>query len=811
MKKRRKYSRAAYALAAGMMIFSVTGALTACGGTKEGDTKNAVVNQEEAMKTLAFKITDVPVDDISNIVFKNGKYYGIKNTSETKGEGDDRIYLYSTDIVEFDETGNVTLTIPIFHPTEANSYGGIQSGIMLDDEGNITVLTYESLYHEDTGEYDESSYIRKFAPDGSEISSIDANSIVTEEEQQDQMWLQNVLIDKEGNIILNLYSIIRVLDSSGNKLFDTERLNTDNSWINGMFMTNTGVPAIALYDYSGEESKIFIKEIDVDAKGFGTEHELKAFNMNGNLYGGSGDYICYYSGDTGISGIRADTLTGEQVINLLNIGVDSTRVDSFSVNEDGSFILTGYSNENNQYRQTMSLIKPVAPSEVKEKKILSLGCFYVDWNVRSEVAKFNKENEEYTISVTSYSENNDTSDWNSALTKFNNEILAGNVPDILQINSNMPYDSYAAKGLFTDMYELIEKDGSVTKDSFIPSVLTALETDGKLYSICPDFNVETYVGKKSVIGDTVSMTLEEANGYVAKLKPDATIMSDTTMTALSFLSNSILFNNFVDYKNASCSFDSPEFIAILNAAKEYPAEIDYDKLYQENPNYWEDEQTACVDDRALLQNMYLYDFESYSRTKHGYFKGEELTFTNFPGAADNGSGAGLLSLGTRFAISNKSTFKEGAWEFIMAVMKGTVTEGTISNWSDAEPKEDISGEVVYYSNGNGFPVLTENFDKLALQSTKPSKYVDYDGNIQIQENTYYINGSEVTVPTMSQEDVDFVKNYIFSVTNVYKYDENVSKIIEEESALFFSGSKSAEDTASVIQSKVNIYLNEQYR
>ncbi len=631
--KRKKRSRAACALTAGLMIFSVSGALTGCGGPKEGDTKNAVVNQAEAMKTLAYKVTDVPIDDISSVVCKNGKYYGTKHTSETKGEGDDMVYLYSTDIVEFDETGTVTMTIPIFHPTEPNQYGGIQSGIMVDDEGNIVVLTYESTYHEDNGEYDEKAFICKFAPDGSEISRVDANTLVTEEEQQNEMWLQNVLIDKNGNLILNLYSVVRVCDSQGNKIFDTEKINTENSWSNGMFMTNSGVPAVAIYDYSEDTSKYIIKEIDVEAKGFGKEYEMSANNMGGQTYGGSGDYLCYYSGDTGISGVRADTLETEQVINLLNIGVDNSNINEFAVNEDGSFILTGYANDGGVYKQIMSLVQPVDMSEVKEKKILSLGCFYIDWNVRSKVAKFNKENDEYTISVTSYSENNDTSDWQAAMTKFNNEILAGKVPDILQINDQMPYDSYAAKGLFTNMYELMEKDGSVSKESFLPNVLTALETNGKLYSLCSTFNVSTYVGKKSVIGDTTSMTMEEAKGYLAQLEPEAVLTSDT-MTALDFLTTAVSYNNLVDYKNASCSFDSPEFKAILEEAKEYPTEIDYDKIYNDNPNYWEEMQTACADGRALLESEYIYDFDSFTRTKQVYFKDEDITFTNFPGAAD---------------------------------------------------------------------------------------------------------------------------------------------------------------------------------
>lgn len=810
----KKRSRAVSIITAGMMILSVGAALTGCGGGKEGDTKNAVVNQQEAMKGLAFKVTEVPVDDISSIVSKNGKFYGIKGTSETQGEGDETVYLYHTDVVRFDETGTVDLTIPVFRQTKENEYGGVQSGLMIDDEGNISFMSYQNSYDSETGESDEKGYLCKYDASGNEISKVDATTFVTQKEQQEEeMWLQNVLMDKEGNLYLNLYKCVRVISKDGNKLFDTEKLNTDNSWMNGMFLTNAGVPAVAIYEYSNDTSKSIIKEIDINAKGFGKEYDVTASNFGSNPLSGSGDYLCYTTGDTGIKGLRADTLASEEVINLLNIGVDNSQINEFSVNEDGSFITTGYTYSGHSGTYTMNIISPIDPSEVKEKKVLSLGCFYLDWSVRSEVAKFNKESEDYVISVSSYSDSNDTSDWTAAMTKFNNEILAGNVPDILQISSQMSYDSLAAKGLFTDIYELIDNDPEFTKESFMPNVLTALEKDGKLYSICTSFEVSSYIAKKSIVGDKSSMTMDEAKAFVEKLEPGASLMSSgATMTASEFLSSAIEYNNLIDYKNASCSFDSDEFKSMLEAAKEYPAEIDYEKFYNENPNYWDDQEMACAENRALLQSAYFYDFNnSYNRIKEGYFKGEDITFVNFPGAPDDGSGAGILQLDTQFAVSSKSVFKEGAWEFIKTLVKGTVTEGSIPNWSDAEPKEDISGEIVYTNNGMGFPILMDNLNKLAVQATKPSKYIDSDGTVKEQENTWYINGKELNLPPMTAEQTDFLINYLKSVTKVSKYDENVNKIINEESALFFSGSKSADETAATIQSRVNIYLNEQYR
>ena len=372
-------------------------------------------------------------------------------------------------------------------------------------------------------------------------------------------------------------------------LFTTPEANGDNEWLNGLIFTNNGVPAVYKYSYSDTGSSAKLVEIDLNAKGYGKEYELGS-SIN-TIYSGSGDYLCYSSSDTGIVGVRADNLQTESVLNLLNLGIDNSNINSMAVNDDGSFVTVGYDYSGMTARSTLSLITPIDSSEVKEKKVLTLGCFYIDWNIRSQIAEFNKTNEDYTIYATSYSESNDTSDYTAALTKFNNEILAGNVPDILLISSGMPYNSYASKGLFADLYEFMDKDDVYNRDAFMPNVLKAMEKDGKLYEITPSFTVQTYAAKKSLVGDATSLTMDQANQILASMPEGATLTSDSqTMTASNFLSTAITFSNFVDYANATCSFDSPEFKAILETAKKYPAEIDYDALYNDNPNYWMEQE-----------------------------------------------------------------------------------------------------------------------------------------------------------------------------------------------------------------------------
>lgn len=803
--------RTACILTAGMMALS-TGLFTACGDKNQGSGSNsAVVDQSEALKTLAYKVTDVPINfELSgNVTCKNNLFYSVSTVYNNEGDN----YFSDSSIVVFDASGNTVLTIPAFKQTDPNEYAYISGDVYADDAGNITfVLSYNK--YDDEGNSESSNTLYTYDSTGNLVSSVDLSKVITQEDNDNNRYFNSYIVDAQGNIYINLSTCIRVCDKSGNVLFTTPESNGDNEWINGLIFTNSGVPAVYKYSYSDTGSSSKLVEIDLNAKGYGKEYELGS-SIN-TIYNGSGDYLCYSSSDTGIVGVRADNLQTESVLNLLNLGIDNSNINSMAVNDDGSFVTVGYDYSGMTARSTLSLITPIDSSEVKEKKVLTLGCFYIDWNIRSQIAEFNKTNEDYTIYATSYSESNDTSDYTAALTKFNNEILAGNVPDILLISSGMPYNSYASKGLFADLYEFMDKDDVYNRDAFMPNVLKAMEKDGKLYEITPSFTVQTYAAKKSLVGDATSLTMDQANQILATMPEGATLTSDSqTMTASNFLSTAITFSNFVDYTNATCNFDSPEFKAILETAKKYPAEIDYDALYNDNPNYWMEQETACRENRALLYSVYFNDFSIYTNTRDAYF-GEDISFVGFPGSGASNATGSVISTGSEIAVSSKSKYKDGAWEFIKLVLDNAVGEQDSGNYgvaitSDASVAEAADEAVKRItSQYYGLPVVKSQLQALGQQATIPQTYTDTDGTVQQVDNTYYVGNTEVKVNLITQDEVNMLIDYFSTVDTIARYDESLTDIINEEANAYFKGTKSVDEAASLIQSRASIYLSEQY-
>ena len=95
----------------------------------------------------------------------------------------------------------------------------------------------------------------------------------------------------------------------------------------------------------------------------------------------------------------------------------------------------------------------------------------------------------------------------------------------------------------------------------------------------------------------------------------------------------------------------------------------------------------------------------------------------------------------------------------------------------------------------------------AAEATQKSYYMDGDEKVEY-DDTFELNGEQITLEPLSQAQVDQIVAFIETVNQSSYYDEDVMNIISEEAASFFHGRKSAAEVAKVIQSRVQIYVDE---
>ena len=612
---------------------------------------------------------------------------------------------------------------------------------------------------------------------------------------RNDVYLSGFAVDGAGNVCFSVErwqdgggyeNLILVLDGEGKEQFS---IPMDN-WIENLFRMPDGSIAAAYYGDSGEE----IAVIDLAAKGLG-----EGQRVNGSLYDmsvGGGDYDFYFT--TGVNFYGYDLESGERtkLLNWVNCDVDSNNLGRAFVLEDGRIAAINNDYSGDESKSELIILEKVPASSVPKKQSITLATQYLSWNTRSAIINFNKSNDLYHIDVMDYSEYNTEEDYEAGMTKLKTEILSGNVPDILDL-SQMPLGQFAARGLLEDLYPYIDADPELSREDMIQNVLQAFEHDGKLYQTLSSFSVYTAIGAERVVGDRNSWTVDEFQAALRDLQAEqeGATAFDKYVTRSDVLQLCLYLDmgSFVDWSTGSCSFDSPEFVKLLEFANSFPSEFDWEN-YEWTAD--DDSYTRLMTGRQMLETTSIGEFNGL-QTYDALFGGRAVCI-GFPTAYGTGSMFNDNSSNV-FAMSSKCSDKDAAWQFLRQFF----TEGY------------QAGDNYYYY---GFPTNKNAFEKKMKEAMTPEYEKDMNGNYILDENGEKIElsmggfstggGFEFRYHAVTEDEAAQIRALIESTTKVLDYDQSIYDIVQEQIAPYFDGQRSAEDVAKLVQSKASIYVNE---
>lgn len=247
-------------------------------------------------------------------------------------------------------------------------------------------------------------------------------------------------------------------------------------------------------------------------------------------------------------------------------------------------------------------ITEVPYDSVPQKEHLTLATLYLESGTQNAIIKFNRDSDKYRIDAVDYSQYDTSEDYNARRTKLLTEIMAGNVPDILCVSSDLPYRRLAAKGLLADLTPYIEADRELKLDDFFPNVISALTVDGKLCAACSSFGVQTVAGAASVVGDTSGWTYDDYFAALEKM-PEGCEGFDFGVDKSNMLMvcTALDMDNLVDWSTGECRFDSEDFIKMLGYCASFPDTPDGNYQYSA-----EDSSTARI--AAGKQMLYMASF-----------------------------------------------------------------------------------------------------------------------------------------------------------------------------------------------------------
>jgi hypothetical protein len=560
-------------------------------------------------------------------------------------------------------------------------------------------------------------------------------------------------------------------------------------WFQGMFdLGNEVAISVTSQKQEGDNftSETKLKVIDPTLQKFDTEYDFSA-GQNGTAKPGNADYPIIVASGSKLSSFNYQTGEETLLIDFLASGYEVQEFDSVMILPDNSFAmiisepnwipsgLNSWSASSNTAK--IVIFNKIPEEEQKPRQLITVYCYYEDGNFLEFAADFNKKNTEYEIEMKAYNADYED-DPEAVISRLNNDILSGNIPDLLLLNSYMPYDSYAAKGLFYDINNYLKKDKDLSRDNINENVLRVLETDGKLYSITKEFYVSAVIGKKSLFGDTETLTAGKINELLAAY-PGATLFGQTTQGDFMRFMVSSQIGSFVDKETGEVKFDTPEFIEILNMAKTFPAEIDYNNY--DYGNY----ETQFTENRSLVASVYVSDFRSVVQEQYNYF-GEDVTIMGYPNPTNSGI---ALSPSTELAIMSGGN-RDAAWEVIKGYMSFESNNPMMRSY--------------------GFSVMNSELEADAKAAKEPMTYIDPETGAEKQaKNTIQRGmGEEIEYPNNTDADNQRIYDLFAKMDTVVRSDESLNKIIEEETSAFFAGSKTAEECAKLIQDRASTYIAE---
>lgn len=398
--------------------------------------------------------------------------------------------------------------------------------------------------------------------------------------------------------------------------------------------------------------------------------------------------------------------------------------------------------------------RPDMPDAPDGKTTLVLGGIGLnDGPIASLVNNFNAESTKYKVVIDDYAENTESRE--QAQTVMRTKVLAGDAADLYYFRSDILSPlPWLEAGLLYDLDPLVAADGEISEEDLIP--WTALHEYGGLYLLSPTFGVVTLSCSQQTQQLHSGWTIAEYLEVEKSLSPEQDMIY--YMTPQNFLERigGRYLRGVIDYEHAECNLDTPEFRGILQSALDagrYSGGYNPDKNV---PQRIVDGELICC--YVGLSSALEVSFDRYRC-------GQTLGYVGWP--TPDGSNGFDVKLMTPMGVSASTSCPEGCWEFL----KYLLLHPWMENSADGTP--------VYA------PLLEENLTVLKSLNVPYAEITTFD-DVQL-----------IVDLAKTCESMDFADTAAMSI------------LLEEMDALD-AGEADLDTALNRMQSRLNLYLKEQY-
>jgi len=412
------------------------------------------------------------------------------------------------------------------------------------------------------------------------------------------------------------------------------------------------------------------------------------------------------------------------------------------------------------------------PKTKDGKTIVTLSTTYTNRYLEAVEKKFELKYPEIDLQIQAFSNGESDvteADMEKYLKTTNAAILSGKGADIIEL-STLPVNNYVEKKLLVNMNDTLEADQTLNKNDLNMNILNGMQQGGGLYAIPTSYFVGTFISDGDILDKKIKVDennwtwdqfVDVSNQFMQQEGRKEGRYALAGYAPEDFLKLVVRNNSteYIDQASLKAKFDSPAFINQLQQVK---------KMY--------DNKILTADNakpsNQLFAHTYLFSPIDFFDLGFRFYKnGKLLPTPHSPGDA----GGTTFIVENQFGIQANSPVKDEAWKFIAYMMS-----------EEAQSLEEREGL-------EGFSLSKSVNDKLLSDIEKFVKSSEYTGE----------NVSNITDLHFKQ-----VRQLVASAKRFASADDKLLSIVMEEAKSYFSGQKSAEEVAKLIQNRTTTYLNE---
>lgn len=380
---------------------------------------------------------------------------------------------------------------------------------------------------------------------------------------------------------------------------------------------------------------------------------------------------------------------------------------------------------------------------------------------------FNRTNADYHVKVKLSENSKDIEEYQTEIKK---SFLTGVGPDLI-INGVIDQNDMIQNGLITPVDDLIQD-----KSKYFEAVLQNGQYKGIQYGIPYEFYMETAAYPEKIIGNKTSITLENLLDISQKVGADAIALNISGQDIVFYYGLLDEINiSFIDWNNRKSNLNSTEFIELITFASKYACPDNINER-----NYKEKIDTgAVISETLIIGNPDVMNYID------ACFDGN-VALAGYP----KNEGIGVYAYCNMLYLNANATCPDGAKEFLNFIISHDVHMKNV---------EDKYSENTEQKHAGNFPI-----DKAAFyRELELAQAV-----ISQDEVSNIMNGISYKGNGLSKENAEKLMLLAEEATPINYELFDIADIISEELKPFFLGEKTAEEAVNIMNSRVQIYLNE---